>query len=335
MTLTDLTVTAFDPLAALPEQRLAIGQLKAEVFAFAYPAEPPLSAEKEALELTQTMPDDRTEHVVVWDGGRAVGWGSLNYDTQQNLHLAHARMIVHPEYRRQGLGRALAAALEGVARREARRTLTFITSDRQPGGEPFAGRLGAEAAQSTRQSRLELAAMDQTLVQDWLRRPANDAHHLHTWDGPIPDAYLERMADMMMVMNTAPKGELDMDDWRVTPAMIRAWEANMAQGGEQHPLMAVEDTRSGEVVGYTDVLWRPERAAIIYQGSTAVRPWARGQGLGKWLKAAMLVYVAQRCPEARVVQTNNAEENAAMLGINLALGFRPWVAITEWQLRLK
>jgi mycothiol synthase len=333
--LTDLTVTSFDPLAALPEQRLAIGQLRADVFAFAYPAEPPLSAEQESLELTQTMPSDLTEHVVVWDGGRAAGWGSLNYDTEQNTHLAHARLIVHPQYRRQGLGRALATALEGLARREARRTVMFMTSDRQPGGEPFAQLLGAEAAQATRQSRLELAAVDRELVQDWLHRPANDAYLLHTWDGPIPDAYLERMADMMMVMNTAPRGDLEMEDWRVTPEMIRAWEANTAESGGRHLLMAVEDTRSGELVGYTDVFWRPERAAIVFQGSTAVRPSARGQRLGKWLKAAMLDDVAQHCPDARVIQTNNAEENAAMLGINVALGFKPWVAITDWQLRLK
>lgn len=49
----------------------------------------------------------------------------------------------------------------------------------------------------------------------------------------------------------------------------------------------------------------------------------------------LLDHLAKNAPEARVIQTNNAEENAAMLGINVALGFKPWVAITEWQLRLK
>ncbi|QFP77541.1 GNAT family N-acetyltransferase [Deinococcus sp. AJ005] len=335
MTLTELTVTPFDPHTALPEQRLAVGQLNVDVFAFAYPGEPPLNAGKQALGLIQGMPEDRTEHFVVWDGGRAVGWGSLNYDTQQNLHLAHARLIVHPQRRREGLGRALAAALEEVARRETRRTITFVTSDRHAGGEPFARLLGAEAALPTRQSRLELAGVDRDLLAQWLIRPAGEPYRLHTWDGPIPGEFLERMADLMMVMNSAPKGELDMDDWRITPETIRGWEANSAESGERELLIAVEDTRSGELVGYTDVSWTPERASIIHQGSTAVRPVARGQGLGKWLKALMLDYLAQNASEARVIQTNNAEENAAMLGINVALGFKPWVAITEWQLRLK
>lgn len=335
MTLTDVDVTAFDPHTAPPEQRLAVGHLKADIFAFAYPQEPPISAEREALTLTQLKPAECTEYFVVWDGQQAAGLGSLNYDTQQNLHLAHARLIVHPRHRRQGLGRALAAALEGLARRETRRTITFVTSDRHAGGDAFARLLGAEAALPTRQSRLELAGVDPELVARWLIRPAGEPYRLHIWDGPIPGDYLERMADLMMVMNSAPKGELEMDDWRITPEMIRGWEANSAESGERELLIAVEDARSGELVGYTDVSWTPERASIIHQGSTAVRPAARGQGLGKWLKALMLEYLAQNAPEARVIQTNNAEENAAMLGINVVLGFQPWVAITEWQLRLK
>lgn len=335
MILTDVTVTPFDPAAAPPEQRLAVGRLNVDVFAWAYPAEPPLSAEKQALALTHLTPGERAEHVVVWDGGQAAGWGRLSYDTQQNTHLAHARLVVHPQRRRRGLGRALAAALQELARRETRRTLTFVTSDRHPGGEPFARLLGAQPALPMRQSRLQLSAVDPDLVAQWLSRPAGEPYRLHLWDGPIPEEELERVADLMMVMNSAPKGELEMDDWRITAETIRGWQENAAQSGERDLLIAVEDVRSGELVGYTDVSWAPERAAIVHQGSTAVRPEARGQGLGKWLKALMLDHLAKNAPEARVIQTNNAEENAAMLGINVALGFKPWVAITEWQLRLK
>lgn len=68
-------------------------------------------------------------------------------------------------------------------------------------------------------------------------------------------------------------------------------------------------------------------------GSIAVRPSARGQGLGKWLKAAMLERIPAEYAGAEYVRTGNAEENAAMLGINVSLGFRPWAQTTEWQLK--
>lgn len=334
MTTLPLTAAPFDPAAALPEARLAVGRLLADAYALAYPDDPPLLAEREAVSLTHVTPDEAVIHFVVWDGPQALGWGSLNYSLTQNLHAAHARLTVHPQARRRGLGRDLARALEAAARSGGRRVVTFGTTDRSPAGEAFARRLGAEAALPMRQSRLDLEALAPDLLDRWSTRPAGDPYRLHLWTR-IPDAFLLRAADLMMVMNTAPKGELELDDWTVTPEMIRAWDAMIEQGGETRFYLAAEDTRTGELAGYTETFWTPERAALVYQGATAVRPQARRQGLGKWLKAAMLRHVLHACPGARWVRTNNAHENAAMLGINVALGFLPWASFTEWQLRLE
>ncbi|UWX65449.1 GNAT family N-acetyltransferase [Deinococcus rubellus] len=112
-----------------------------------------------------------------------------------------------------------------------------------------------------------------------------------------------------------------------------AWEEQLSAQGEVCWTAAVEDTRSGELVGYSEMYWSPLRAAALHQGATAVRPSARGQGLGKWLKAALTRQVASACPGASWVRTGNANENAAMLG-NAALGFAPWAETTEWQLKL-
>lgn len=343
MTTRTLTVSPFDPVAASPDARLAVGQLLADAYALAYPDDPPLLPEREAISLTHVTPDEAVAHFVVWEGQeadgrargeRALGWASLAYSLTQNLHAAHARLTVHPAARRRGLGRDLARALEGTARREGRRVVTFGTTDRAPAGEAFARTLHAEPALPMRQSRLDLGAVSPDLLDRWSLRPPGDPYRLHLWTR-VPDDFLPRAADLMMVMNTAPKGDLEMDDWTITPEMIRAWDAMIEQGGETRFLLAAEDTRTGELVGYTETFWSPERAALVYQGATAVRPQARGQGLGKWLKAAMLRQLQDACPGARWVRTNNADENAAMLGINVALGFAPWASFTEWQLRLE
>lgn len=181
-----------------------------------------------------------------------------------------------------------------------------------------------------RTSRLELAAVPSDLLRDWQRRPEGDPYRLHLWD-TVPDDYLARTADLMMVMNTAPRGSDQEDDWVVTPELVRAQEAESAALGERRLLLAAEDTRTGELVGYTETFWSPERAALVYQGATAVRPAARGQRLGKWLKAAMVEQLRRECPGAVWVRTNNAEENAAMLAINVQLGFQPWAQTLEWE----
>lgn len=328
-----LEVTPFDPRSAPLEQRVAVGRLLRASAMYATPDDPPPVPEKEAIYLAQQEPDTRSDHVVVWADAKALAWGRLGYDLKQNMHVAHARIVVYPQARRQGLGRRVWAALQEVAAREHRRVIIGGTSSRSPAGEAFARTLGAEAALPNRQSQLDLGALDVGLLARWQTRPEGDPYRLHVWQ-TIPDEYLARMADLMMVMNTAPRGELEMDDWTVTPEMIRAWDAMMDESGEVRWLMATEDTRSGQLDAYTEMFWQPERAVLLHQGATGVRPMARGLGLGKWVKAAMLEHVQAACPQARFVRTNNASVNEAMLGINVALGFSEWATFVEWQLRL-
>ena len=132
----------------------------------------------------------------------------------------------------------------------------------------------------------------------------------------------------------ADPSDPDSDDWQFTPETYRAWEQQSTDTGEQRHVLALEDTRTGQLVAYTIALWFAERAAVIRQCDTGVHPDYRGQGLAKWLKAAMLDLVRIRCPGAAYVQTGNAEGNSAMLAINEALGFRPWMCAKDWKYRL-
>ncbi len=64
-----------------------------------------------------------------WVGGRLAGTVMLDMDTPPNqLHRAEVqKLLVHPDARRNGLARALMAALETEARREGRSLLTLDT----------------------------------------------------------------------------------------------------------------------------------------------------------------------------------------------------------------
>ena len=63
-------------------------------------------------------------------------------------------------------------------------------------------------------------------------------------------------------------------------------------------------------------------------------PGHRGRRLGMLVKAANLRRLTGELPAVRRVDTWNAEENAWMLAINVALGFRPSGGAGEWQLAL-
>lgn len=184
--------SAFDPHTATPNQRLAVAQLIADCFAFVYPEDPPLVLEQEAAGLGFVTPGEKTEHVAAWQGDRVLAWGMLEYSLEQNLHLAHARLLVHPEMRRNGLGRRVAEQLVTQARQAGRTTLTFITTNRAPAGQTFAEQLGARPAITDRRSQLDLTAVSGELLDTWLSRPAGEAYQLHLWQ-TYPEAYLEHL----------------------------------------------------------------------------------------------------------------------------------------------
>jgi GNAT superfamily N-acetyltransferase len=97
-----------------------------------------------------------------------------------------------------------------------------------------------------------------------------------------------------------------------------------------HTLLTREP--DGEISSITDTNWAPYRPTIFEQQFTGVLPSARGRGLGKWIKAAMLLHLRALHPEAEWVSTENAGSNAPMLAINKKLGFRQYRAGTEYQI---
>ena len=95
--------------------------------------------------------------------------------------------------------------------------------------------------------------------------------------------------------------------------------------------MHVRHIASGELAGFTEVVWNPYRPDILQQWGTGVKPKFRGQGLGRWLKATMLEKVLRERPSVRVIRTGNADTNAPMLKINYEMGFKPYKAFYVWE----
>ena len=130
------------------------------------------------------------------------------------------------------------------------------------------------------------------------------------------------------------RGDLEANDHHFSVEQLRERERWMeAQGNDPWCLFA-RHLDSGTLVGLTDVWWNPNQPDTVLQGDTGVHPDHRGHALGKWLKAAMLERILVERPNAVDIRTRNADSNDAMLGINHALGFRPFVANTTWQVEV-
>ena len=268
--------------------------------------------------------------VLSWFGGMTCKPGTPEYESSK--HLFWADMYVHPDHRRRGIASVWVPVVVDLMDAHGCTVVGFGTED--PPGHAFLKSLGAEARLSGAENRLKLADVDWKMVERWIAEgpKLSPRTKFELYDGPLPESMLEDFAPQLSsLLNTIPFENLDHGKIVVTPAYMHEFYAQIAISGERlHTILTREP--DGVISSITDTSWAPYRPTIIEQRFTGVRPDARGRGIGKWVKAAMLAHLHKLYPEARWVSTENAGSNAPMLAINKKLGFKQYRAATEYQI---
>jgi mycothiol synthase len=265
-----------------------------------------------------------------WFTASTIKPGSPGYETKK--HIMWFGGSVHPDHRRSGIGRSLIPLAVELMDRHG--CTTFSTGTDEESGHAFLKWLGAEAKLSGAENRLKLTDVDWAMVRSWVedgprRAPAS---RLEVYDGHIPEEmwedYCPQFASML---NTVPLEQLDIGEITLTPAEMAEWYARMDIAEMiDHTMLTREP--NGIISGITDIKYFPYSPKLIHQGFTGVRPDARRRGLGKWLKAAMLLHIRDLYPQVEVVVTGNAGSNVPMLAINTKLGFKQYRAGSEYQM---
>jgi mycothiol synthase len=252
-----------------------------------------------------------------------------------NRHLFWAEIYVLRAHRRRGI--ALGLVPRVVERMDEHGGTVLGGGAEDESGHAFLRRLGADPRLTERASRLDFAGVDWDMVDSWVREgeARSPGARLDLYPRWVPDELLDQYcADMSELLNTMPFEGLDHGEIVVTPEAVRESRERMVQSGSTNPTCVVRDA-DGSVAGMTDVRKHPYEPGIVHQEFTGVHPRARGRGVGKWLKAAMLRHVRQAYPDTRWISTENAGSNAAMLSINHALGFKLHRTQTVYQVDLE
>lgn len=320
------------PDALMAEVYAACAALHAE----AAPEDPRRPLEEEIAAVRHQPPaEDGIVTVARGGGGAIAGYLDCGWEQLPGVdHVLAAEIAVLPGWRRRGLGRLLLDRLADTAEQRRLRLVIGRTRDNVPSGAAFCARFGAEPAFAGRENRLDLHAIDSALVARWIADGPGRApgYRLEFVAGRTPADLADRVAEVLNVMNTAPREKLDIGDTQMTADLLREYEdAALAAGEQQWACYAAEES-SGRFVGLTTITIRPGTPDRVRVGDTGVDPEHRGRALGKWLKASMTERIMTELPDVRWVITWNAGSNDAMLGINTELGFRTTAVHTTWQI---
>jgi GNAT superfamily N-acetyltransferase len=257
----------------------------------------------------------------------------IDPDHDETADLLRVTLFVLPEHRGRGAGSALLERVVECARSQQRTRISGWTTSGAPSGEAFAAARGARVVTRGHINHLPVGEIDRPELERWVEDGPRRApgYSLLAWDGPCPDEYLDAFADVYDVMNDAPLDDLVVADSSISADFVREWERFVtARGGALWTVVA--RAPDGDFAGFHNVNWKASRPTVLEVEDTGVHRDHRGRALGKWLKAWMTLRILDQRPTVTDIRTGNADSNAAMLGINVALGYRPLLRTTTWEL---
>ncbi|HNT98929.1 MAG TPA: GNAT family N-acetyltransferase [Elusimicrobiales bacterium] len=338
----DKDIVFFDPAAA-PEELWTVHYDHLDAISRELDPDEPLVPRAKRREMLLASLELRYTNKYTWflmEGGAAAGYLWLSVENPKsptygtNKASAQMKLSVAPGNRRRGLGkRLLAFAAAELAAREPQ--VKEVLSPVMTGeGKLFIEAAGGALSLEQAENRLYLSEVDWAAVERWaeegkLRNPGTSVLAVTS----IPEEDIEEYARIYSeTMNQQPLGDINLTI-AVTPAQIRLGERKQEELGATHLTMYCKDP-DGSVAGLTETHYMPESGHCVRQFLTGVREPCRGRGLGKLLKALMLLHIRKNWPGVKYVATSNAGSNAPMMAINTALGFKKRRPVLIYKLRL-
>jgi len=225
----------------------------------------------------------RDMFLAVTEQGRPVGYVALSLLSGQKESMFRSAGVVHPDYRRRGVGRRLMEAAQGRAQArlaEVRQGPVYLQCVCDDGEE---GRRALFESLGLRPVRYFLELVHPSLGE----RPEPDlpaGFSLRTYQG-------EEDLEILMDLDRA----VFADHWAAVTPSLEEWR-DWVNGPEFRPelwLMAFAEGESREAAGFCLCEVRPQHVASTgrkegYVGDLGVRPQYRGRGLGLSLLRAGL-----------------------------------------------
>ncbi len=275
--------------------------------------------------------------------GPVLGVALLELPMVDNLHSVEITLAVHPARRRLGVGTALIARVEELARAAGRHSVNGIVDVpvAQARDHPsifFAPHVGFTSTLGGNSRRLDLPVAPAKMEALWgVVGAARDAADYRTlaWMAPWPAEYADDECELLRVMSTdEPAGDGEHEEEHWTPERVREYdELRRARGAAKFCAVA-QHLPTGRLVAFSEILVCESEPRQSWQLVTVVHPEHRGHRLGLAVKLRNVEQLAERAPGIAFVVTGNAAVNAPMIAVNDMMGFVVQGDSRFWQKRI-
>jgi GNAT superfamily N-acetyltransferase len=290
------------------------------------------------------LPDAATEYLclaALGPSGLTVGIGMCELPQRDNHHSASLDVRVLLAHRRGGVGTAIVTEVARRVAGEGRTVLNGLVElpSAMVGlapAAPFARRMGFGVAQTGNRRHLmvPIEADRRTQLLEEVGRAAV-GYRTFAFVAPWPKEYVDDQCELSRRMSTdAPSGDARHEEETWDAARVAESDRLLTTQGLTKLVAVAEHIESGHLVAFSELVLPLDHPHEAWQWATLVLREHRGHRLGLAVKLANLDFLASTAPEATVVITGNAQENAPMIAVNDVLGFQVVATGTFWQKEL-
>jgi GNAT superfamily N-acetyltransferase len=252
--------------------------------------------------------------VAVLPAGQIVGFGQSYRKPWHKPGKFYQFLAVDRAYRRQSIGRALAAALEHFAAQNGAIELSIDVRDDAPDDRAFAERRGYLLDRHIFESVLDVDRFDETPFLPVVEQVGRAFRIFTLADEPGEESerkvYELRKTTVPDQPGMDGSGAPSFEQWR---------RERLNHPGARHDLLLIA-ADGDRYVGETYLRWN-EPTRSMYTNYTGVLPEYRGRHLALVLKV-LGVRLARKFG-ALTMRTNNDSQNGPMLAVNRKMGYRP------------
>jgi len=238
--------------------------------------------------------------------------------------------------RKQGIAKKLLAVLAEFAEKNNYDLLSTFTGSNILAGDEMLAHIGGKLCTKWTESKLILSDINPDLLKKWIDQADHENYQMLFIEGSIPDLLHEKYAKLVETFyNTRPKDDLEREDRVITAEKVKKENEWYEKQEIERWTFLLEHKNSGELAGYSEIQFDIEDNEAAEQQSTTVLPNHRKHGLGRWLKAAMLLKMLNEKPQIKKITTGTTLSNIGMNKINEDLGFKVYLGWNAWQIRLE
>ena len=279
----------------------------------------------ESIRLARRYGHDNRPSDAMWlavdDDGVVWGYAGTELTQWDNPQIAFVGATAHPDRYGDGTRTMLLDAAVDCAR-ELGRTQLMTWSNGGGEAEGFYVRHGFEPGLRMARRTLYPRQVDPATIQRLHDDAASHAtdYELVRLDGPVSEEMLPQLIEVFAAINDAPLDDLDVEPDEFPVERLRAYDAAMVGRRQRVCRVLARHRPTGDWAGHTILCVDGLRPGLAFQEDTTVVNAHRGHRLGLLLKAHMLLWMRDECPELERIDTTNAFTNTHMIAVNEALG---------------